>query len=341
MKKLKTVKEVCELTGLNRKLLYTYDKEGIVKPSAYQNEGHEGMAKKTGVKVDYKGYKLYDEEAVMKLQQIAIYEKLHIKRSDIKARFSSKKNSTNDLLDEQIQMLQQKKKEIEELLIVAEQLKIIGMRGELTKYYASMDFSELAQKAMQWQESQSMKIFEEILEKIANEFETKVDEILDELFSLSAKELESEKAMGIAKELLAITKKNFGFIGWLTVISIAVVVEGGGVASDDMVAEYSKEAIVNSAKVIVSYLKCEMDLLWKESIEILAKHYDAIGKDYTESKVKKLVEEMKALLFVHTGLSSKEEYKIFFEFMEIFSVVEGVEYLSFTLRAMKYYYKNT
>ena len=45
MKEMKTVKEVCELTGLNRKLLYLYDKEGIVKPSAYQNGGYEGLAK--------------------------------------------------------------------------------------------------------------------------------------------------------------------------------------------------------------------------------------------------------------------------------------------------------
>ena len=107
---MRTVKEVCELTGLNRKLLYVYDKEGIVKPSAYKNMGHEGMARKTGVKVDYDGYKLYDDAAVMKLQQIAIYEKLHIKRADIKAKFASTK-SNKELLEEQIQELQQKKKQ--------------------------------------------------------------------------------------------------------------------------------------------------------------------------------------------------------------------------------------
>ncbi len=340
MSEMKTVKEVCKLTGLNRKLLYLYDKEGIVKPSAYQNGGYEGLAKKSGVKVNYDGYKLYDEEAVTKLQQVAIYEKLHVKRSDIKARFAAKKN-TRDLLEEQIQMLQKKKQEIEELLIVAEQLKMIGMKGELTKYYASMNFSDFAHNAIQWNESKSMKIFADVLANPSDDFDVEAEEVLDKLMTLSREECETEKARNIVKKLLAITQKHFGFVGWMTVVSMAVSGDGGGEAIADIITELGEESVNNSSKAILSYFKSDMDVLWDEYINVLARYCDDIDKDYDAPGVKNIVDEVKNLLYLHTGLKTDEEYEIFFEFMRIFSITEGNGYVGFTLRAMEHYYKNT
>ena len=46
--KLYSVKEVCELTGLNRKKLYEYDRSGILKPTHKDAET---------------GYKTYDADA--------------------------------------------------------------------------------------------------------------------------------------------------------------------------------------------------------------------------------------------------------------------------------------
>lgn len=339
MNKMKTVKEVCKQTGLNRKLLYLYDKEGIVKPSAYQNVGYEGLAKKSGVKINYNGYKLYDEEAVMKLQQIAIYEKLHVKRSDIKARFAAKSN-TRDLLEEQIQMLQKEKQEIEELLIVAEQLKMMGMKGELAKYYASMNFSKLAHNATQWKESKSMQIVADVLAKPSDDFDMEADEVLDELISLSIEECESVKARNIVKKLLAIVRKHFGFVGWMTTVLMALSADGGGEAIEDVIIELGEEAVKNSSKAILSYFKYEMDVLWDEYVEVLAKHYDEIGKDYDSQGVNNMIDEVKKLLYSHMGLVTKEEYEIFFEFMRLSSIAEGSDYMGFTLRAMEYYYQN-
>ncbi len=338
MSEMKTVKEVCRLTGLNRKLLYLYDKEGIVKPSAYKNDGYEGLAKKTGIKVNYDGYKLYDEEAVIKLQQIAIYEKLHIKRSDIKARFTDK-NNTKDLLEEQIQLLQSKKQEIEELLIVAEQLKLFGMKGELTKYYANMDFSDFAYNASRWKESKSMQIFEEVLTKTSNDFDVEADEVLDKLMMLSVEECESEKARNVVKSLFEISKKHFGFIGWMIIIFMALAADGGGEAIADIIAELGEEPVKNSSKAVLSYFKYDMDTLWDDYIKILAKYYDDIGSNYDTPGVKGIVGEMKKLLYLHTGLRTSKDYEIFFEFMHLSSMMEGNGYVSFTLKAMEYYHE--
>lgn len=61
MNKYKTVKEVCDLTGLTRKHLYYFHHENVVRAVAYANYSVEG----------YNGYKLYDDIAVEKLQQIS------------------------------------------------------------------------------------------------------------------------------------------------------------------------------------------------------------------------------------------------------------------------------
>ena len=74
MKQYKSVKEVCALTGLTRKHLYYFHHENVVQAVAYANYSVEG----------YDGYKLYDDTAVEKLQQIALYYQLGLKRNEIR-----------------------------------------------------------------------------------------------------------------------------------------------------------------------------------------------------------------------------------------------------------------
>ena len=74
MNKYKTVKEVCALTGLTRKHLYYFHHEKVVQAVAYANYSVEG----------YDGYKLYDDPAIEKLQQIALYYQLGLRRDEIR-----------------------------------------------------------------------------------------------------------------------------------------------------------------------------------------------------------------------------------------------------------------
>ena len=336
MSKLKTVKEVCELTGLNRKALFDYDKAGVVKPADHYNNAHEGLAKKKGVKVNYCGYKLYDEEAVRLLQQIHIFEKLNVKKSEIIHRMKTAKN-LNDLLDEQIHMLHQKEQEIKELLIIAEQLKMLGMQGEISRYYANFDFSKLAQNVMRLQESQLTYMLEKVLSKSTEESEKEVDSILEKLLSILEFELKSEDTMKIVKELLTTVKRNYGFIGWVTAISIAFVVEGGGEVADELVDEYSKEEVINCARAICIYVKKDLNKLLDECIDIVTLHYDVIGKDFTEPEVKEMVNQLKVILFMHTGIGTKDEYVMFFDWMKDYDVLKSDECLYYALEALEYY----
>ena len=309
MKKLKTVKEVCELTGLNGKVLYLYDQQGIVKPSGYQNFGYEGTARKSGVKVNYSGYKLYDDNAVRKLQIAAIYEKMGVKRAEIKRIFTSGKSNV-EILDEQIDLLEEKKKKIETLISVAEQLRFLGMSGEMMPYYAAIDFAEFAKNEKLWKESSGMKLLEELLKKRADEFENELERVLNELVSISNNQSENEKALLFVEEIFTSAKNNLGFLGWFAVIIIAISANGGGIGLYEFDSKYEKGTSIDSAKAVLEYLKNDMNLLWNEYREILSKHCDAIGQDYSTDAVKELVDELKNLLFIHTGIETKEEYEI-------------------------------
>lgn len=66
MDKYKTVKEVCQLTGLTRKHLYYFHHAKVVQAAAFSNYSVEGND----------GYNLYDNLAVKKLQQIALFYQL-------------------------------------------------------------------------------------------------------------------------------------------------------------------------------------------------------------------------------------------------------------------------
>lgn len=64
---MKTISQVAELTGISIRTLQYYDEIGLLKPS----------------KLTQSGYRLYDEEALQKLQQILFFKELGFKLKEI------------------------------------------------------------------------------------------------------------------------------------------------------------------------------------------------------------------------------------------------------------------
>lgn len=65
---MKTVNEVSKITGISIRALRYYDEIGLLKPS----------------KLSDTGYRLYDNKALEKLQEIMFYKELEISLHDIK-----------------------------------------------------------------------------------------------------------------------------------------------------------------------------------------------------------------------------------------------------------------
>lgn len=119
MNKYKTVKEVCALTGLTRKHLYYFHHEKVVQAVAYANYSVEG----------YDGYKLYDDDAVEKLQQIALYYQLGLKRNEIRDIMRAPGYDQNIVLNTLLELEQSKRLQIDRHIAALEYLKMIGLKN--------------------------------------------------------------------------------------------------------------------------------------------------------------------------------------------------------------------
>lgn len=119
MNKYKTVKEVCALTGLTRKHLYYFHHEKVVQAVAYANYSVEG----------YDGYKLYDDASVEKLQQIALYYQLGLKRDEIRDIMLDPNYDTNLVLGTLLSIEQEKRVHIERNIAALEYLTLVGTKN--------------------------------------------------------------------------------------------------------------------------------------------------------------------------------------------------------------------
>ena len=97
---MKTVKEVSELTGISVRALHYYDEIGLFRPTA----------------VSEAGYRLYDDKALERLQQILFFQEFDMPLRDIKAVMENPHLDSNQILQSQRQMLVMKKERLERLI---------------------------------------------------------------------------------------------------------------------------------------------------------------------------------------------------------------------------------
>lgn len=107
---MRTVHEVSRLTGVSIRTLQYYDKIGLLHPSA-----HTGS-----------GYRLYDDTALEKLQQILLFRSLEFPLKEIRQILENPAFDRKKALDQQIALLTLKKQHIERLIILAREIKLTG-----------------------------------------------------------------------------------------------------------------------------------------------------------------------------------------------------------------------
>ena len=90
---MKTVHEVEALTGVSVRTLRYYDQIGLLKPSA----------------LSAAGYRLYDDDALDRLQQILLYRELQFPLKDVARMLDSPAYDRSRALGHQAQLLTLKK----------------------------------------------------------------------------------------------------------------------------------------------------------------------------------------------------------------------------------------
>ncbi len=107
-----TVNEVSKLTGVSIRTLQYYDNIGLLKPAEYTESG----------------YRLYDDAALERLQQILLFRELEFPLKDIKDIVTRSDFDRKKALDQQIELLKLRKEHIENLISMCRDLKKRGVK---------------------------------------------------------------------------------------------------------------------------------------------------------------------------------------------------------------------
>lgn len=141
-----TVNEVSKLTGVSIRTLQYYDTIGLLKPNGYTEAG----------------YRLYDDTALERLQQILLFKELEFPLKEIKNIIDAPNFDRNKALEQQIELLTLKKEHLENLIDFARGIKLIGVEKMDFTVFDTKKIDEYAKRAKeQWGKTDAYKEFEE------------------------------------------------------------------------------------------------------------------------------------------------------------------------------------
>ena len=128
---MKTVKEVSKLTGISVRTLHHYDAIGLLKPT----------------QVTQAGYRMYDDEALCRLQSILLFRELEFPLKEIGAILDSPDFDQEKALEQQIRLLELRRDHISDLITHARQVQREGRRTNMD--FSAFDKSKMNEYAAQ------------------------------------------------------------------------------------------------------------------------------------------------------------------------------------------------
>lgn len=195
---MRTVNEVGKLTGVSVRTLHHYDAIGLLKPTTVTDAG----------------YRLYDDTALERLQQILLFRELEFSLKEIKAILESPNFDRGKALEQQITLLTLKKEHLEKLIDLACEIKTIGVnRMDFTVFDTSKIKEYAAEAKATYGQTAEYKEFEEKSKRHTNEETQKLNVQMMTIFSEFGKmremSPESENVQEQIKKLQEFITENF------------------------------------------------------------------------------------------------------------------------------------
>lgn len=236
---MKTVNEVSKLTGVSRRTLQYYDKIGLLRPTEYTESG----------------YRLYDDAALERLQQILLFRELEFPIKDIKDIVTRSDFDKKKALDQQMELLELKKEHIENLINMCRGLKMRGVKNLEFKAFDTRKIEEYSQKAKeQWKSTPEYKEYEE-----KSKSRTKADEkeimkdlmkVFEEFGTMKEKNPASQEVQDQVKKLQNFITDYFYNCTDETLFGLGKMYAGGGEFTENIdkmggtgTAEFTYQAI--------------------------------------------------------------------------------------------------
>ena len=181
---MRTVKQVSKLTGISVRMLHYYDKIGLLKPS----------------KVTDTGYRLYDDDALMTLQQILFYKELDIPLKEVIKIMYSPNYNKNQALENQKKLLMLKCNRLKDLIELINKT----LKGDNTMSFTEFDMSEYFKALEEFKKEHEDKILKSYgsMDKY-NEFIEKCKSNEKEIANMAIKQY------GSIEKYVEAMKKNF------------------------------------------------------------------------------------------------------------------------------------
>ena len=193
-----TVNEVSKLTGVSIRTLQYYDNIGLLKPAEYTESG----------------YRLYDDAALERLQQILLFRELEFPLKDIKDIINRSDFDKNKALEQQIGLLELRKEQIENLITMCHDLKKRGVKHMDFSAFDSSKLDEYAKQAKeQWGTTPEYKEYAEKSKGRSKQDEESVMKdfmkVFEEFGTMKEKDPASAEVQGQVKKLQRFITDHF------------------------------------------------------------------------------------------------------------------------------------
>ena len=143
---MKTVNQIAKETNVSVRTLHHYDAIGLLKPT----------------EITEAGYRLYDEDALMRLHLIIVYRELGFSLNQISAILDAPDFDRNRALEEQIALLEQKREQLQNRITFARGLKLTGVKNMDYKNFDHKKIDDYsAQAKALWGKTDAYKEFEQ------------------------------------------------------------------------------------------------------------------------------------------------------------------------------------
>lgn len=196
---MKTVHEVCELTGLTPRTLHHYDAIGLLRPTA----------------VTEAGYRLYGDGELARLQTIMLFRELEFPLKDIKTILNTPNFDQQEALGQQIKLLELRAAHLNRLIRFAKDLQ----QGGKSMNFQAFDHKEMEEYAQEVKERWGgTAAYAESREKLKGKSREEVNAMGEAMMDIFARmgalrgrgeAPESTAAQGLVKELQAFISDHY------------------------------------------------------------------------------------------------------------------------------------
>ena len=214
-----TVHEVSKLTGVSVRALHHYDELGLLKPAS----------------VTEAGYRLYNEDSLVRLQSILLFRELQFPLKDIGAILDSPAFDRNKALDQQIHLLELQREHIDNLIDLAKGIRFVGVKHMTTDFrpFDTKKIDEYAREAKaSWGTTPEWKEYEQKSKGRTKEQTAAISEGMMDIFQAFGAIRDTDpagpQAQALVERLQAYITEHYYTCSDTILLSLSKMYDGGG-----------------------------------------------------------------------------------------------------------------